>query len=120
MKDPGNPWVSCTGRLIDDGAVGGDALEDPLGGRVPYEGRGFSFQFATQASMSAASSSSSRSSGEALGAVAEVRRLVYALGDPVLDSLGLVGAVSDQASRFPSGQTAVNTTRLPGETPPEK
>jgi len=45
--------------------------------------------------------------GPRLTAVAEVRRLVYALGDPVLDSLGLVGAVRDQASRFPSAETDV-------------
>jgi len=37
---------------------------------------------------------------EARHAVGDVRRLVYALGDPSLDSLGLVAALQDWAERF--------------------
>lgn len=37
---------------------------------------------------------------EARGAVGDVRRIVYALGDPSLDALGLVAALQDRAERF--------------------
>jgi signal transduction histidine kinase len=47
------------------------------------------------------------SSGETRDAVGDIRRLVYALGDPGLESLGLVAAIRDQASRFPATETGL-------------
>lgn len=48
---------------------------------------------------------------ESRRAVQEVRRIVYALRPPVLDSLGLDGAIREQADRL--GATAVEVSPLP-------
>jgi len=45
------------------------------------------------------------------GAVTEVRRIVHALRPPVLDSLGLAGAIREQADRLGAG--TVDITELP-------
>lgn len=48
---------------------------------------------------------------ESRDAVAEVRRIVYALRPPVLDSLGLDGAIREQADRL--GAASVEVSALP-------
>lgn len=50
------------------------------------------------------------SSADARAAVKDVRRLVYALGDPSLDALGLVAALQDHIDRFQHGRDDLTVT----------
>jgi signal transduction histidine kinase len=50
------------------------------------------------------------SSADARAAVKDVRRLVYALGDPSLDALGLVAALQDHVERFQRGREDLTLT----------
>ena len=48
-------------------------------------------------------------------AIADVRQLVYGLRPPALDELGLVGALSEQASRFESGNSIQISVEAEGD-----
>jgi signal transduction histidine kinase len=53
-------------------------------------------------------------------AIADIRRLVYALRPPSLDELGLIGALREQAAHYmaPMGAGLQVTIEAPGELPP--
>jgi signal transduction histidine kinase len=56
--------------------------------------------------------------GQAQDAVADVRRLVYALRPPALDALGLVGAIRSHASQYNNGGLRVEIEAPEGDSLP--